>query len=80
MPMIELELSAPTHIVKNAELLDPVSLNYPLRVKRMDNNFLPVIGITKIDEAAMPLPNTYGDKSIKSDVAISILRVLLSWR
>jgi len=72
-PRIELELTCPTHVVKDVNLLDPISLNYPLRIERYESDFLPVIGITKIDDADQRLPNTYGDIDIKPNVAFKII-------
>lgn len=74
-PMRELEVSVPTHVVKNSELLDPVSINYPLRIKRIKDKFLPVVGITKIGDADMPLPDTFGNASISSAIAFKIIEI-----
>jgi len=75
IPRIELEVTAPTNVLKNAMLLDPVSLNYPLRVKRIDGKFLPVIGITEIGDNEMPLPYTYGNVSISPAIAFKIIEI-----
>lgn len=74
-PRIELEVSCPTHVVKNTELLDRASFNYPLRVKRIEDKFLPVIGITKIGDAKMPLPNTFGIASIDNTIAFKVIEI-----
>ena len=74
-PFIELTVEVPTHIVKNSKLLDPVSLDYPLRVKRMEDKFLPIVGVTKIDDTEMVLPYTFGNKDIRPDVAFKIIEI-----
>lgn len=74
-PQVELEIALPTEIVKNANLLDRVSLNYPLRLRRSDNKFLPIIGQTKIGEEEMPLPSTFGDVSISPAIAFKIIEI-----
>lgn len=74
-PMRELEVSTPTHIVKNVNLLDSVSINYPLRVKRIKDKFLPIVGLTKIDDAEMPLPDTFGNGVITPDIAFKVIQI-----
>lgn len=74
-PQIELEVSVPTYVVKNANLLDPVSLNYPLRTKRIAGKFLPVVGATKIGDSEMPLPSTFGSASISKNIAFKIIEI-----
>ena len=74
-PRVELEVACPTHIVKNVNLLDPISLNYPLRVKRITGKFLPVVGATVIGDAEMPLPNTYGNAAIPSNMAFKVIEI-----
>jgi len=74
-PFIELQIEVPTHIVKNANLLDSVSLNYPLRIKRIEDKFLPIVGLTKIGDTEMPLPYTFGDASIGPEVAFKIIEI-----
>lgn len=75
MPRVELEVSVPTHIVKNANLLDQVSVNYPLRVKRINDKFLPTVGITKIGDTEMPLPDVFGDASISPAMGFKIIEI-----
>ena len=74
-PMIECEVSVPVHVAKNVDLLDPVSLNYPLRVKRIAGKFLPVVGITEIGDAEMPIPNTYGNAAIAPNVGFKVVEI-----
>lgn len=75
VPQIELEVEVPTYVAKNAQLLDPVSLNYPLRVKRIAGKFLPVVGATKIGDTKMPLPDTFGSASISPTIAFKIIEI-----
>lgn len=75
VPQIELEVEVPTYVAKNAQLLDPVSLNYPLRVKRIAGKFLPVVGATKIGDTEMPLPDTFGSASISPTIAFKIIEI-----
>lgn len=75
MPRVELEISVPTHIVKNSELLDSVSINYPLRLKRIKDKFLPIIGITKIGDSEMPLPDAFGSASISPAIGFKIIEI-----
>jgi len=74
-PRIELEVSVPTHVAKNIDLLDPVSVNYPLRVKRITDKFLPTVGITSIGDTDMPLPKVFGDAAISSAVGFKVIEI-----
>jgi len=74
-PMIELEVSIPTRVAKNAQLLDRVSVNFPLRIRRIKDKFLPTVGITKIDDSEMPLPDVFGNASISPVTAFKIIAI-----
>ena len=74
-PRIELEVTVPTFVVKNSELLDPVSVNYPLRIKRVENKFLPIVGLAKIGDTETPLPNAFGSNSISSAIGFKIIEI-----
>lgn len=74
-PFVELEISVPTHVVRDSELLDTVSVNYPLRIRRVEDKFLPIIGITKVGESEMPLPRAFGDKAIPSAMGFKIIEI-----
>jgi len=73
-PKIELEAIVQTSNV-NAELLDLVSINYPLRVRPLEGDFLPVVGVAKIGDAITPLPRTFGSISISPDIAFKIIEI-----
>lgn len=74
-PKIELNISGPTFIAKDYDLLDRASLNWPLRVKPVDGTFLPVIGFTKIGDTSEPLPNTFGSLSVDPRIVFKIIRI-----
>lgn len=74
-PRLELEVEVETATAVNFDLLDNVSVNYPLRVKKYDNSFLPVVGDTKIGDTDAPLPYTFGNNSVKPDVAFKIIEI-----
>lgn len=75
-PRIELEVTVPTSVVRTADILDRVSINYPLRLKPYsDGNFMPVIGVTKIGDTNMPLPSSFGSISIAPEVEFKILEI-----
>lgn len=74
-PKIELDVQVPTSEVINAELLDRVSVSYPLRVKPKEGNFLPIVGTAKIDDAVTPLPDIFGSIAIDKDVAFKIIEI-----
>ena len=72
MAKIELNVDVATQFVKDAELLDRVSVNYPLRVVPT-SKFLPVIGVTEIGDANDKLPRTFGSISINDRTAFKII-------
>lgn len=74
-PKLEVEVEVPTYLVKEYELLDRVSLNYPLRLVPPKDKLLPVIGITKIGSTEEPLPFEYGSLRIDPRVAFKIISI-----
>ena len=48
---------------------------YPLRIKRVGDSFLPIIGITKINDDNWKLPSRSGSIEIKSDIAFKIINI-----
>ncbi len=71
----ELTVECPTYVVRDVELLDRVSFNYPLRVKPIAGKFLPIIGSTTIGDAEMPLPDTFGSLSIDPSIAFKVVEI-----
>jgi hypothetical protein len=74
-PKIEMNVKVATRDCKDANLLDRVSVNYPLRLKPVEGKFLPVIGITAIGDSDMPLPYTFGSIAIASRIAFKIIEI-----
>lgn len=74
-PKIELNVKVSTDVAKDASLLDPVSISYPLRVKPIEGTFLPVIGTSMIDDAMTPLPYTFGAIAIEPRVSFKIISI-----
>lgn len=72
---IELNIKVATDIAKNVELLDRVSVSYPLRAKPPAGAFLPVIGITMIGETDQPLPHIFGAISIEPRLAFKVIEI-----
>jgi len=76
VPKIEFSVEVPTELVKDADLLDRISLNYPLRVVPFGGNrFFPTIGITKVGETTEPLPDTFGSIAISPNLAFKIISI-----
>lgn len=75
-PKVECIVEVPISVSRGVELLDRVSLNWPLRITPYsDGLFLPIIGCTKIGEAAMPLPNTYGSLSVDPRISFKVIEI-----
>lgn len=76
LPKIELEVEIPVFIARAYDLLDRVSINYPLRIQPVDGTFLPIIGVTEIGDAMMPLPQTFGSLVITPETAFKIIEIV----
>lgn len=75
-PKMEVEVVVPYALIKNSELLDRVSINYPLRMKKSEEGtFLPVVGVAKIGDALTPLPFTYGSIEIHRRYLFKIIEI-----
>lgn len=74
-PKIEAMVEAPISVVRNVEILDRVSLNWPLRITPPANKFLPIVGQAKIGDAMTPLPLTLGSLSINPKVAFKVIEI-----
>lgn len=75
LPKIEMSVKVATKLTRNLQLLDTVSVSYPLRVKPPVGKFLPVIGVTKIGETDQPLPYTFGAIDIADRYRFKILEI-----
>lgn len=71
-PKMEFQVTVKTHVVTGYDLLDQVSVNFPL-VNRPAGKFLPVIGITKIGDTDSPLPYTKGSITIEATWGFKII-------
>ena len=74
-PKIELNVIVSSEIGKDVDLLDRVSVDYPLRIEPDRGNFLPVVGITKVGAATEPLPNTFGSLQIMPNLAFKVIEI-----
>lgn len=74
-PKIEVNVKVATRIARDLQLLDRVSLSYPLRLKPPPGMFLPVIDVTKIDDADQPLPLTYGAIQIPARIKFKVIEI-----
>lgn len=73
-PKIELEVTVPTEIAYGYNLLDRVSIDYPLFV-HPTGPFLPVCGITVCNDPASPLPTIRGAVIIDPSIAFKIIEM-----
>lgn len=74
-PKVELEVEVPTSIVRDLDLLDLVSINWPLRITSYQGHMLPVIGVTPIGNTSFPLPNKFGSLNIAKNVAFKVIEI-----
>lgn len=74
-PKIEMNVQVSMEFAKNVELLDLVSVDYPLRVKPIAGKFLPVVGATEIDDEDMPLPDIFGSIAISRNLGFKVIEI-----
>jgi len=75
-PKIELLVNVPTEVAKNIELLDRVSVNFPLRVhKPKAGDFLPVLGVATIGDTVTPLPAVTGARAIMPETGFKVIEI-----
>jgi hypothetical protein len=74
-PKIELNVKVPTTIAKDIDLLDRVSIAWPLRAKPPAGAFLPVVGITEIGDTNYPLPDEFGSVSIEENIGFKVIEI-----
>ena len=73
-PKIECEVELKTSFAKTINLLDPVKIDYPLRLVP-DNKFMPVIGATKVNDSAKNLPFQYGSGKIIWQATFKVIEI-----
>ncbi len=74
VPKIELEVTVASSLVKEAELLDRVSIDYPLLL-RPAGPFLPIYGVTVYGDANSPYPFASGSVIISPALGFKIIEI-----
>lgn len=74
VPKIECAVEVPTYVSRNVNLLDRVSLSWPLRIKPA-GAFFPIIGVTKIGDTDSPLPYAFGSIEITANVKFKVIEI-----
>lgn len=75
-PKVECVVEIPLNVSQGIDLLDRVSIDWPLRITPYAAGvFMPIVGATKIGEAAMPLPNKYGSIAIEPRIAFKVIEI-----
>ena len=73
-PKIECEVELETSFAKAINVLDPIKVDYPLRLVP-ENKFMPVIGATKIGNADKKLPFQYGSSRIIWQATFKVIEI-----
>jgi hypothetical protein len=76
VPKMECQVVVSMQISRSIDLLDRVSIDFPLRAKPPEGAFLPVIGITKIGDTDQPLPNTFGSFRMSPNIGWKIIEIV----
>lgn len=71
----ELVVKVPIRTILTYDLLDRVSIDYPLRVKPVAGKFLPVVGVSSLGETITPLPLQFGSLAIDPRIAFKIIEI-----
>lgn len=71
-PKIELEVRVPTSAAIGVELLDQVSVSYPLQVLP-SGRFIPVVGVTVAGDENSPLPYVRGSLSVDETLGFKVI-------
>lgn len=74
-PKIELEVTVPTKVARGVKLLQRVSIDSPLRIKAIEDKFLPIVGQAEIGDDTTPLPNKYGSIAIGPEMGFKIIEI-----
>jgi len=74
-PKIELEVVVPTHVIRDAQIFDVVSINHPLRLEPIPDTFFPIVGQAEIGDAMTPLPYSFGSVSIVDTMGFKIIEI-----
>jgi hypothetical protein len=76
VPKVEFEIEVPTSVARSVDLLDRVSVDWPLRVTPYaSGDRMPVVGVSKIDDAVTPLPRTVGSLVVNPAMAFKIIEI-----
>lgn len=75
VPKIEMNVQVATSVARGYDLMDRVSVSYPLRKKPDAGKFLPILGATVLGDSLMPLPNIYGSLMIPSRYGFKIIEI-----
>lgn len=73
-PKTELEVTISTDLAKGYDLLDRVTIDYPL-IRHPTGRFLPVCGVFKAGDADAPLPRISGSLSIEPNIGFKIIEI-----
>lgn len=74
-PKIELQVKVATSLAMDYEMLDLVSINYPLKYVPIEGTFMPILGVTILGSSTEPMPNTYGSIEINPNTAFKIIEI-----
>lgn len=75
VPKVELEVTVPTRVARSVKLLDPISIDHPLRIEPPAGYFLPIVGQAEIGDSDTPLPYRYGSVSIPPEMGFKVLEI-----
>lgn len=75
VPKVEAVIDVSSEVARNIQLLDRVSLDWPLRLKPYSGKFMPMVGHAVIDDSSTPLPFQSGSVSIPPAMAFKVIEI-----
>lgn len=74
-PKLELKITVDIALVKDANISDPVSVNYPFDLTIEEGKFLPIFDEAVFDDADTPFPFEIGSIAIESNIKFKIIEI-----
>lgn len=71
----EVEVEIPTSIAKDFALLDKVSINFPYRLERYKDSYMPVTCSLQLCNNNFKLPKMYGSTKIEPNIAWKVIEI-----
>jgi hypothetical protein len=76
VPKMECQVVVSMEVSRSLDLLDRVSIDFPLRARPIEGAFLPVVGVTAIGDTDQPLPDTFGSFRMAPNIGWKMIEIV----